>query len=280
LRVDQLGAPTRRGNRTFLSRRLANQDQSVICLREGKAGEIQPLIDPNPLSADHNVSVSIFDISEDGKLLVYGLRKGGEDEIEIHLFDVDRRAELPCTLPRGLYESGALTADKTGFYYSLRNNEVGTRIYYSPLARPDGKAAETTCIFGQDYGPKQDVSCSLSEDRRYLMIHVFWGWGKRTDIFVRDLAHDGPIRPAVTGIDASFSGEIIGDTLYVKTNWKAPNGRVLSIDLKNPAPEAWREIIPERTDTVIESLTLAGGRLFLQATRNVLSRVVISRELL
>lgn len=270
-RIDQLGAPARRGDRYFLSRRLASQDQSVICLREGAQGEIQTLIDPHPLSPDHNVSVSMLDVSEDGKLLVYGQRKGGEDEIEVHLFDIDRRAELPCTLPRGRYNEVALTGDNSGLYYSRRDGQQAGRVYYAPLAA--GQTPRETCLFGTEYGPEQHVNGSLSEDHRHLMIDVSWGWGKRTDIFVRDLTREATIRPIISGIDASFSGEIIGDTLYVQTNWQAPKGRILAIDLKNPAVEAWREVIPERSDTVIESFTLAGGRLFLHVSRNVLSRV-------
>lgn len=272
VRVDTLGVPARRGNRYFLSRRLADQDQSVICLREGAKGEILPLIDPHPLSADHNVSVSRLDISEDGKLLVYGLRKGGEDEIEVHLYDVDRRTEIPCSLPRGRYSSVTLTADKKALYFARRNGQEAGQIFTIQIADTSGEKPGATYLFGKDYSAKQYVSCTLSEERRYLMIDVSWGWGKRTDLFVRDLGVDGPIRPIISGIDASFGGEIVGDTLYVQTNWKAPNGRMLAIDLKNPAPETWRELIPERADTVIEGFTLAGGRLFLNVTKNVLAR--------
>ena len=44
-------------------------------LREN--GRDTVLVDPNPLTPDGSVSATLMGISQDGKLLAYGLRKGG-----------------------------------------------------------------------------------------------------------------------------------------------------------------------------------------------------------
>ena len=58
--------------------------------------------------------------------------------------------------------------------------------------------------------------------------------------------------------------------LYVLTNNNAPLYRLIGIDLNNPSPENWVDIIPEQAD-VLESATLAGGKIiatFIQDARN------------
>lgn len=278
LRVDRIGVPEQRGNRYFFTRRLAGQDLGVICLREGLSGKDEPLIDPHPLSPDHTVSVLLLDVSDDGKTLVYGVRAGGQDEFTLHLFDVDQRKELPVGLPKGLYEGVSLTADKTGLYYD-RRSEAGGRVYYHSLKDAAAQPYKETYLFGEQTQPEQWVSARLSEDRRTLLIHVQFGWGKRTDLYAKDVVHDGPLRPLITGIDAEFMAQAIGDTLYVMTNWKAPGRRILATDLNHPgAPEAWRELVPERPGVIIDgdgSFTLAGGRLFLKTMKNVIANVEI-----
>ncbi|MGH9861461.1 MAG: prolyl oligopeptidase family serine peptidase, partial [Candidatus Acidiferrales bacterium] len=134
LKVDSVGTPRVRGIRYFFSKRRADQDLSVIYMRQGRTGKDQVLIDPNTMTSDHSLSVSLGDISENGKLLLYSVRKGGEDEVRIRLFDVDKRKDLADELPRGRY-GVALTPDGSGFYYTKFLPE-GFRVFYHKIGTP------------------------------------------------------------------------------------------------------------------------------------------------
>ena len=76
-RVDHYSVPQEYGGRLFFEKRLADENQSSIYMREGWKGAETRLVDATKLSADQNTSVTINDISNDGKLLVYGIRQGG-----------------------------------------------------------------------------------------------------------------------------------------------------------------------------------------------------------
>src|SRR5262249_44082350 len=52
MKVDSVGLPTARGSRYFFSKQEAGRDLPVICLREGKEGHDEILIDPHKLSDD------------------------------------------------------------------------------------------------------------------------------------------------------------------------------------------------------------------------------------
>ena len=57
LQRDFIGTPTERGGRYFFSKRRADQELSVVYVREGVSGPDRVLIDPHDLSEDHTTSV-------------------------------------------------------------------------------------------------------------------------------------------------------------------------------------------------------------------------------
>jgi len=267
--VDTATTPHDEGGRYFFSKRRAGQELFVLYVR--KDGKDEVLVDPHPLSADHTTSVGLEDISPDGKLAIYSVRRGGEDEITLKLRDVDSRKDLPDELPRARYLSVSLKHDKSGFFYSRQRPE-GSRVYYHALGTD---ASRDLKIFGDGYGPDKIVWTNISQDRagRYLIIHVIYGApGEKTEIYCQDLVKKGPILPVVKDTPARFVGEAAGDRLFLQTNWKAPKGRILIADLTHPGRE--REIIPE-SDAVIEGFNLAGGRLLVNYTHEVTSQLKI-----
>jgi prolyl oligopeptidase len=269
MKVDTVSIPVERGGRYFFKRRAADQDQGVLYLRRGAEGKDESLVDPNPLSADHSTSVSMEDVSADGKLLAYGIRQGGQDQVAVHFLNVDTRQELPDRLPRGRYFGVALRADKTGVYYS-RHSERGARVSYHRFGAPP---SQDTLIFGKGYGPEKAIGVDTSDDARYLIITVFYGaaadW---TEVYYQNLAGGGPLKTLVNDIPARFIASIAGDTIYVQTNWQAPKGRLLAISLKNPAREHWHEIIPQ-SEFPIDSFSPVGGRILVSYLENAASHV-------
>jgi prolyl oligopeptidase len=131
-------------------------------------------------------------------------------------------------------------------------------------------------IFGKGYGPDKGIGVGLSEDGRYLLMTVFHGSAAdKTEIYIKNISRpSSPISTIVNDVQARFIGEVAGDYLYVHTNWKAPNSKIIRVDLKQPAREKWREVIPE-SDSNIESFSLAGGRIFVNYLKNVRSSVKV-----
>jgi prolyl oligopeptidase len=79
----------------------------------------------------------------------------------------------------------------------------------------------------------------------------------------------------VVGLDALFTGKFGAGELYIHTNLDAPRYRLLRTDLQTPQREHWEEIIPESDDAVLESVTLAGGRIVARYLRNAASTLTI-----
>jgi prolyl oligopeptidase len=269
IQIDTIGIPFVRGGRYFFSKRVATQDLSVLYMRKGLDAPDEVLVDPHNLSADHTVSAGFQSVSLDGHVLVYGLRSGGEDEVTIHLMEIDARKEIADTLPRARYSGVSITPDKTGIYYS-RQTKAGPRVFYHAIGSDPSTDKE---LFGKGYGPEKIIGAGLSADGRYLTITVLHGAAARkTEVYFQDLEKKSPIVPIVNDIEANFIGTIAGENMYMRTNWNAPNYRVFVVNLQKPSRDNWRELIPEGK-SVISGISAVGGKLFVNYLENVQSRV-------
>ena len=272
LKIDSMGAPTVRNGRYFFSKRAADQELTVYYYRDGIDGEDKVLLDPHGMSDDNRTSVRLREVSDDGKLIAYGIRQGGEDENEIRWRYVDTGEELPDVHPRNRYGGINLTPDQQGFYYSLNDGKEVHHVYYHAMGT---NPADDEEIWGDGFKPGDGVGVGLSENGRWLMLSASHGWS-HTELHVKDLSiDDGPVRSITGGLEANFSGSFGGDTFFLRTNWNAPKYRILRVDPANPARRNWREIIPEKKDAVLSGFSATGGRLFLNYMRNVNSEIKI-----
>lgn len=175
LRIDTIGSPAHRGDRYFFTRRKADQNLSVIYVREKGVDTV--LVDPNPMTPDGSVSAATMGLSDDGKLLAYGLRKGGADEVQVTLLDVDTRKPLADVFPTARYGGFQITPDDKAFYYTKYTNKVGPRAYYHVIGTDPKNDKD---LFGSQFGPAEFVGVELSTDGQYLIYSVSHG-SARTD---------------------------------------------------------------------------------------------------
>ena len=271
MNVDVIGVPREEGGRYFFSRRKVGQDLPVIYVREGLDGPDRVLLDPHPMSPDHSTSFSLEDVSKDGRMVAYGVRLGGKDEVSLHFKDVESGRDLADVMPEANYYGVALKPDKTGFYYA-RHNPLGPRVYYHAFGTDPARDAE---VFGEGLGAGDITFARLSDDGRYLLIDVLHGSAsEKTELYLQDLATHAPVRPVVNDITARFSADLAGDRLYIQTDWKAPNGRVFVTDLATPTREHWLQVIPE-SSAVIDNISAAGGKLFVNYVRDAHAEIML-----
>jgi prolyl oligopeptidase len=277
LKVDFMSVPTQRGDRYFFSRRGAEENQASIYMRNGLHGSDELLIDAGKLSADQNTSVNTLDLTDDGALMAYGLRVGGADEVEVHFLDIASRKETGDVLPRARYSGVVISPDKAGVYYSKLFPHEGTRVFYHKFGTP----VETDAmILGKEYrgeklGEIDGIGVRATANGHYLVFSIGRGVpAKREDILTKDLrVADSPIVPLVYGIDSRFSEFNVADTFYVRTDYKAPNGRVLK-GVLGRSPDDWPTVIPEGKD-VLEGVNAVGGRMYVLRLKDVKSELTV-----
>ena len=271
LEVDAVGLPTERGGRYFYSKRQADQDLAVLYVREGLRGADRVLIDPHSLSPDHTTSVGYLDISRDGNLVAYAVRDGGVDEVSIRLHDVETGQDLDDVLPPARYGQVNLTPDRAGFYYE-RYGDVTPRVMFHVIGTDSSTDLQ---LFGNGYQRHHIPVSVLSDDGRWLLVHVIEGSSGPTEIHLKDLISDAPFETVIRdGVSESWA-EFAGDQIVITTNLDAPNRRVVLVDPETPSVEHWREIIPERTNVVVQGARGLGGRLVVSFLQDVQPGVAV-----
>lgn len=276
LAVEVISEPWKVGDRYFYLKRTAHSQQPAIMMRDGESGEEVALVDPRDRDSTGVVAVSILNISSDGKLLAYGVRRGGEDAYSVEFLDTDRRDVLPDRLPHGLCSALAFSSGGSGFYYS-----------HIPLAVARS-ARRSVCWHTFGTGLDKDPEIFFAGEDENLRLAVYpYADGQRlaylvtwlhdppfADLYVHDLfAHKSPQR-IIERMEGVFCPFFVGSQIIALSNWKAPNFRVCAIDLDKPQVDNWRELIPE-SRLQIQCVGVVGGLIFIEYVEDLATRIEI-----
>ncbi|HEY6332792.1 MAG TPA: S9 family peptidase, partial [Blastocatellia bacterium] len=208
LKVDTISAPTERGGRYFFTARRGDQAQAVVYVRLGVNAPDKVLLDPNTMSTDQTVSVAPLGISRDGRMMAYGVRQGGEDEVTVHFLNIDSGKDLPDQMPRARYSGMAIKPDRSGLYYSKFTAGL-PGLYYHALGTDP---ASDQKLLGDGLAPADFIGPNVSRDGHYLTITISHGSsGDNVKVYIKDLRRDGPIVPIVDEVPARFQATVEGD---------------------------------------------------------------------
>jgi len=271
LQVGFVGVPTVRTGpkgvrRYFHTKREGAQNQPVLYVREGVAGNDRALIDAQTLSSDGTTALDWWYPSEDGALIAWGKSENGSEESSLHVRDVATGADLSDKIPHTRHASVAWTPDRKGFYYSRYpepgsvpkgDEKYGRKIFFHKLG-DDPKL--DALVWGESKDKTDTPSAVLSPDGRYLVVRVHQGWDK-SEIFLKDLKK-GPEAPFVTvasGSRALFEPIVRNDRLYIQTNDGAPRYELYAVSYDKLERKAWKKVIPEGADVLDHVLVTDTG---------------------
>ena len=276
-RVDEYSVPRLRAGKYFFTKRLAQENQASIYVREGWTGADERLVDATKLSADQNTSVEIEDVSRDGSLLIYGVRQGGADEVSIHALKVADRQELPDILPSGRYFSVSVSPGNKGIYYSLLVLHEGTTVWLHTMGTPINRDLK---VFGGEYrgvklGELDFIDAHVTQNEDYLLVQISHGVpSTRDDFLVRDLRKTaGDFAPLVYGVEAHNEAMNFGDRFFLMSDYQAPNGRIVET-APGSGPAQWKAVVSEGND-VINDFSIVGGKLFVSRLKDVKTETTI-----
>ena len=280
---EKFGLPQQLGGRYFYSRNDGLQNQSVLYVTEGLDGEPRELLDPNKLSSDGTVALSGMDVSDDGKLLAYGLSRAGSDWQEWKVRDVATASDRADHLQWIKFSSASWNKDATGLFYSrydepteetkLTAANYFQKLFYHQLGTPQ---ASDRLAYERPDEKEWSFGGAVSEDGRYLAVSVWRDTARKTQLFYLDLAQpDAQMVELITGFDADF--DFLGNdgpVFWIKTDWQAPRYRVMAVDLRRPERENWRQVSPESQD-VLEAAHVVGERFFAVYMHDAHDRVEV-----
>jgi len=266
---ERYGMPVKEGGRYYYSYNDGSQNQNVIYVQSKLDAEAELLVDPNSWSDDGTVALSSYYPSPDGKHMAYLIQDGGSDWRTARIIEVNSGTVLSDELDWLKFTELSWAVDGTGFYYSrypaiegedkFQSLNVNQAVYFHALGTP---IDEDVLIYSQPENPEWGYSATVTDDGLHLVITVWKGTDDRYQIVHRDLTDPGAeAKMLIEGFDYDYTliGNI-GSELFFRTNKDAPRNRLIAIDVNNPDPENWREIIAEAAD-VLDGISLVGGKI-------------------
>ncbi len=285
---ERFSIPYHRGGRYFYTRNSGLQNQAVLYVQDSLAAEGRELLDPNRLSADGTIALTLVEPSPDGDLLLYGTATSGSDWQEFRIRQVDDGIDRVDHLRWVKFSRGSWTRDGKGFFYSrypepapdaaLSGQNRDMKVYYHRLGSDQN---EDLLVYQRPDEPDWGFGAEVTHDGRYLILTVWLGTDSKTRVYYQDLGDpmapslDGAVVKLLDEFDAAYG--FIGNEgpiFYFRTDRDAPRGRVVAIDTRTPAPDAWQEIIAE-AEQPLDGVTLVGGRLVASYLVDAKSRLAI-----
>lgn len=276
---EKFSLPFKKGKKYYYSRNSGLQNQSVIYTANSKDGEGEVFLDPNTFSKEGTTSLAGTSFSDDGKTLAYMISEGGSDWRKIIIMDVESKKILEDTLYDVKF-SGMSWNGNEGFFYSsydkpkkgsaLSGINFNHKVFYHKLGTPQ---SSDKLVFGGEKTARRYIGGFKFKDSDYLFMSASIGTSGNELYFRKGIEGNGKFTQVISNFDNDHSIiHVEGDDFYILTNLGAPNKRIVKVDANNPMPENWVDLVPEKEE-VIESVSTAGGNIFIEYLKNASSAV-------
>jgi prolyl oligopeptidase len=275
--------PEKKGPHYFFTKNSGLQNQSVLYVQESLVDEPRVLLDPNTLSKDGTVALSETEYSDDGRYMAYSLAEAGSDWVIWKVMEVESGETLSDEIKWVKFSGASWTKDGKGFFYSrypepqpgatFQSLNKNQKLYYHHLGTPQ---SEDVVVYHRPDQPDWSIGGVVSDDGRYLVIEIGVGTDPRNQLLFRDLEDPYAMPVALVedfNNEYSFVGSD-GPVLYFKTDLDAPLRRLIAIDIRKPARENWKEVLPQAKN-LLQDVDFVGNLFVGQFLKDARSEVKV-----
>ncbi|HEY2101950.1 MAG TPA: prolyl oligopeptidase family serine peptidase [Chthoniobacterales bacterium] len=265
---EKFGVPFKEKDRYFVSRNSGLQNQSVLFVANNLRDKPRELLDPNTLAKDGTIALGGLAVSDDAKLMAYGLAASGSDWQTWKVREIDTGKDREDELKWVKFSGASWKKDGSGFFYcrydqpeeknQLRSQVYNQKLFFHKLGAPQ---SADVLIYERPDQKEWLFNGQVTDDGRYLIITVSKGTDPKKRIFCKELGPpDAKVVELLPNGDAAWQFiDNEGSVLFFLTDLDAPLGRIVAVDSAKPLPANPREIVPQSPDK-LESVTLVGDR--------------------
>lgn len=271
LDYDRYTAPLKRGSHYFYTLHEGPVNQPSLYMRDHVDGENRLLIDPNAWSNDGADALAEWQVSDDGKLIVFGIQTGGEDWRKLKVLDVETGNVLDDEVQWARFTKIAWAPDGSGFFYSqFPEPEAGKAavagvanqaVYFHQLGMPQ---RDDRLIYATPDRPHLLHMADRVVNGRYLHIISTPGSNENALTVVDLDARDWTPRTIIADLESEWT--VIGEDetrLVVITTHGAERRRLVSLDLAQAEPHPVEILAEAQDDAVLNDAAILGGRLLI-----------------
>jgi prolyl oligopeptidase len=256
LNVDVIDQVAHLGGRYFYRRQEKNREQACIWVRDMATGQERTLVDPN--EQGQFVSARIHSISDNGQLLAYEVKHGGEDTRAIQIVEVETGRTLPEQVDTGHARGFAFASDNAGFYYC--HETAGERGDHTiRFCRFGRLGKQNPVIFRMARTPWSRLALVSDECRLGATYVHECGSDLGADFYLASRDQDEQWKCVFTNKVPLCAAWLTRKRILQQTEDGAPNGRIIELSETGVLS---RVIVPESEDR-IQQLSSAGENLYV-----------------
>lgn len=278
---ERFGVPFKEKNRYFFSKNTGLQNQNVFYTATNFFEKPRELLDPNTLANDGTIALGDVDVTDDAKLMAYGLATAGSDWQQWKVRDVETGKDRQDVLDWIKFSNTSWKKDGSGFFYSrydkpdeknkLRSRVYNHKLFFHQLGTPQ---AQDKLIYERPDQKEWLFNADVTDDGRYLIITVQRGTDPKNRIFCKNLVDpNSKVVELLDKADAEYTFiDNDGPVLAFRTNLNAPLGRIVAIDTSKPPPAQIDELVPQSKDK-LEAVSPVGDRFVAVYLKDAYSAV-------
>ena len=248
--------PYRRHGYWYYQREVEGQQYPIHCRRKGDFNDApeEILLDVNDVARGHRfTAIGVLDVSPDGTKLAYSVDLTGFRQYTLHCKDLATGRLLRGTVER--VTSIAWAGDSRTLFHV--EEHPTTKRSYRLHRRTPGRRNDVLVFEEPD--ERFDIAVGDTRSEKFVVLGIM----SKDTTEMRLLARDDPsgdfrvVVPRKAGHEYYIDHR--GDELFIRTNDKGRNFRLVRAPVAKPGQAQWKQVLPPRKLVMLEDIELFKG---------------------
>lgn len=258
----------------YYTRMEKGKEYNIFCRKKGKMDAVEEvLLDMNKMAKGHAYfSATGFDISPDNHLLAYGVDIVSRRQYTIYVKNlVTGKTTMEI---KGETDGNPVWASDNKTFFYVKNNPE-TLLTEKVIRHKAGSRETFDKIVYAEKDPSNYINVWRSKSDQYIFITSTATMSSETRLInaSNPEADFKVFQPRMKNV--LYSVEQLNDKFIIVTNLDALNFKLMEAPLNETTRENWKEVIPHRTDVLLESIEPFKNFLVITERKNGLVQLRI-----
>lgn len=274
IKQDDSSVPAVKGDYSYYSRFETGQQYPIYARKPVKGGAEQIMLDVNKMAAGKDFyQIADYLVSPDQQLLAYAEDTTGRRNYNVKIRDLRTGKDLPDVIS-GIDASMAWSADSKQLFFIEKDKQtlLGNKVRRHTLGNDVAKAE----LLYEEKDTSFYMGVGNSSDQQYVVIWL--GSTVSNEMLVLKSSDKSGKFVSIAPRQRDFKYEVdhLGDRWIIKTDWDAPNFRLMSVkDSEIGDRKRWQPLLAHDPKVFIESFQLFTNYLAINELSDGLNRVRI-----
>lgn len=252
------------------------KEYPINCRRKGKmTAPEEVILDENEIAAGHSFcDIASIDISPNNRYMAYGIDTIGRRKYNIVFKDLTTGLVIGSQIENTTGSVAWANDNKTVFY---SQKDASLRPYKIFRHSIDSKKTQNDVEVFHETDPTFSINVFTSKSKEYILIASL----STLTTEYRILDANTPngtftvVQPRIANME--YHVYPVDNKLYIQTNWKAENFRIMETCINKPSIKDWVEVIPQSAEALIMDIDVFRDFMVIIERSNALIRTRIHK---